>query len=57
MRRMFRSERPESLSATVTAASEKALVRRFKERAGQAGVSVQKLLLKAVKAFLEGPGG
>ena len=57
MRGMFRRERPESLSATVTGPSERALVKRFKQRAGQAGVSVQKLLLKAVQAFLEGPGG
>lgn len=57
MRRMFLVERLESLSATVTGASERALVQRFKQRAAQAGVSVQKLLLKAVEAFLESPGG
>ena len=44
------------LSATVTEPSQAALVMRFKAMANQRGLSVQKLLLEAVKAFLETEG-
>ena len=56
-RKLFKGVRPECLYASVTDPSQRALVRRFKARAAEMGVSAQKLLLRAVQAFLEGPEG
>ena len=52
-RKLFRGTKPDCLSATVAGASERALVRRFKSLAKDRAVSVQKLLLEAVRAFLD----
>ena len=52
-RKLLKGAKPDCLSATVTGASERALVGRFKSLAMEKGVSVQKFLLEAVEAFLK----
>ena len=57
MRKIFQASKPACLSATVTDPADRELVDRFKECARASGVSVQRLLLVAVKAFLEAENG
>ena len=52
-RKLFRGTKPQCLSASVTEPSQAALVMRFKAMANQRRLSVQKLLLEAVEAFLD----
>ena len=52
-REIFKSARPSCLSATVSSATDRELVDRFRSLARASDVSVQRLLLLAVKAFLE----
>lgn len=56
-RKLFKAAKPECLSATVAGPSEMALVLRFKALASKRAVSVQKLLLEAVRACLGAKGG
>ena len=52
-RKIFQASKPSCLSATVTDPVDRELVERFKSLSRASGVSVQRLLLVAVKAFLE----
>ena len=53
-RQIFKSARPSCLSATVTSAADRELVDRFRALARASGLSVQGLLLVAVRSFPDG---
>ena len=54
MRKIFQTSKPAYLSATVTDPADRELVQRFKDCAEVYGLSVQRRLLLAVRAFLDG---
>ena len=56
-REIFKSARPACLSATVTDPADREVVDRFRALARASGLSVQRLLLVAVRAFLEAENG
>ena len=56
-RKIFQSNKPSCLSATVTDPADREVVDRFRALARASGLSVQRLLLVAVKAFLEAENG
>ena len=56
-RKIFQTSKPACLSATVTDPADREVVERFRDFARASGLSVQRLLLLAVKAFLEAENG